>query len=214
MIDYLKSHMGTIVLSTAILLVGLVLGLICKQNGSGIYISANYPGGEPIFVIGNSKTNVSDIEISSLSLPDSLILASKISTLDVKQKLSLELRDMAKKSKGPFAAIPVVITLHFTNENEIAGPVAKACRNTPIYGNALVAYAATGSQNSIIKVDNIMGLNASREKLSAACNSTESGVYDVWLSKKHVEEWLERPIAAQDENMSVKANIIISGLNI
>lgn len=212
MIDYLKNHMGTIVFSAALLLAGLILGLICKQNASGIYISANYPGGKPIFAIGSSKASISEIDLNSLSLQDSLILASKISTLDVKQKLSLELRDMAKSSSGPFAAIPVVITLHFTDDDKITGPVAKACRNTPIYGNALVAYAATGNQNNNIQVGNIMGLNASREKLSAICNSTQNGVYDVWLNKKHVEEWLERPVDAQKENISVKANIVITSL--
>ena len=213
MIDYLKSHMGTIVLSTALLLVGLVLGLICKQNGSGIYISANYPGGEPIFVIGNSKINVSEIKLNSLSLPDSLVLAAKISKLAVDQKLSLELRDMAKDSTGPFAAIPVEIALHFTNEALISGPVAKACKNTPIYGNALVAYAATGNQNSNFQVDGLMGFNASREKLSTDCNSTKNKVYDVWLSREHVERWLG-PVNAQEDNISLKANIIVSGLNI
>jgi len=213
MIDYLKNHMGTIVFSAALLLAGLVLGLICKQNSNGIFISANYPGGKPVFAIGNSKANISEIDLNSLSLQDSLVLASKISTLDVNQKLSLELRDMAKSSSGPFAAIPVVITLHFTDEDKITGPVAKACRNTPIYGNALVAYAATGNQDSQIHVEGIMGLDASREKLSAVCNSTESGVYDIWLSKKHVEEWLERPVDAQEENISVKANIVITSLN-
>lgn len=212
MLDYIKSHGGTIVFSLVLLILGVVLGLTIEEDGNGIYLSASYPQGGTIFVIGKNTENIADIDLKSLSDAETHILASKIKNLAVEDLLSHELREMAKKSDGPFVSIPVVVRLHLTNEVDLAGPVAKACKNTPVYGNALVAYEALGDQQHILSISGLMDIHVVSMQLSN-CTMEKDGYYDVWISKDYVAKWIQSS-DLPESGISVRANIVVAGVGI
>ena len=213
MTEYIKEHMGVILVTGLLFVVGITIGLICKEDGKGIFFSLNYPNsGGSMFAIGRTTTNISGIDLTTISEAESHILIEKLSKLSIKNHISHELREMVKESKGPFAKIPVDINLHFTNDSKISGPVAKACRNTPIYNNPVVAYDLKENADDTYKIEGIMSLLAFWEQTKLSdCAVEKSAVYDVWISKEHVESWLG-PIDSLSTSILVKANIVVSSM--
>ena len=212
MSDYIKEHMGVVLVAGLLFVVGITLGLICKEDGKGIFFSVNYPSGGSMFAIGRTTTNVSGIDLTTISEAEAHSLIEKLSKLPVKGHISNELREMVRDSVGPFARIPVDINLHFTNDSKISGPVAIACSNTPIYKNPVIAYDLKENPGETYQIKGIMSLHAvwDNQKFSD-CPLENSGFYDVWISKEYVETWLG-PIDPLLTNILVKANIVASSI--
>lgn len=211
MFEYMQEHLGPILISSVLFVVGIMLGLICKVGDRGIFFVVSYPEGGEVLSIGTTTTNLSDIDLAKFGDAESHILIEKIRSLSVEGNVSRLLRDMVKESEGPFAKIPVRINLHFTDDNNISGPVAKACGNTPIYNNPVVAYDLE-EKLSDAQIEGIMSLHAywKHQNLSD-CASENSDSYNVWVNKEHVESWLG-PIDPLLTSILVKANIVVSSL--
>ncbi len=212
MLEYIKTHSGTIVFVLVVFVLGVILGITAQEDGDGIYFSASYPQGGTIFVIGKNTENIANLDLKSLSEANTLVLATKIKNLTVGDLLSSELREMAKKSDGPFASIPVVVRLHLTDEVDLAGPVAKACKNTPVFGNALVAYEALQDQEHVFPISGLMDIHVVSRQLSN-CSLNSNGYYDVWISKNYVKKWIQSA-ELPESGISVKASIIVAGIGI
>lgn len=214
MSEFIKKHMVAIVISGSLFAVGIMLGLICKENERAIYVSVSYPNdGGSMFVIGRTTTSISSTDLTKISEAEAHMLIEKLSKLSATNHISSELREMVKESEGPFAKIPVDINLHFTSDSKISGPVARACKNTPIYKNPVVAYELKANTGDTYEAKGLMSLHAfwEHQKLSD-CASSKSGTYDIWVSKEHVESWLEEPINPKLTNISIKANIVVSSM--
>ena len=68
MSEYIKEHMGVILVTGLLFVVGITLGLICKEDGKGIFFSVNYPdNGGSMFAIGRTATNVTGIDLTTIS---------------------------------------------------------------------------------------------------------------------------------------------------
>ena len=212
MVDYIKKHIGTIVFVLVVFVLGVTLGITAQEGEDGLYLSASYPQGGTIFAVGENTENIADIDLNSLSEADTLVLAYKIRKLTVNDRLSVELREMAKKSDGPFASIPVVVRLHLTDEVDLSGPVAKACKNTPVFGNALVAYEALQDQEHAFPISGLMNIHVVSRQLSN-CSVESDGFYDVWISKEYVKKWI-RSADLPESGISVKASIIVASIGI
>ena len=217
MSEYIKEHMGVILVTGLLFVVGITLGLICKEDGKGIFFSVNYPdNGGSMFAIGRTATNVTGIDLTTISEAEAHILIEKISNLPVKGHISNELREMVRDSEGPFARIPVDIKLHFTNDSKISGPVAIACKHTPIYKNPVIAYELKDNTGETYQIKGIMSLHAvwdNQKTSDCPLNSDAySGFYDVWVSKEYVESWLGGPIDPLLTNILVKANVVASSM--
>lgn len=210
MIEYLKSHSGTIGFALVVFVLGVILGITTKADSNGIYFSANYPQGGTIFVIGKNTDNIAKLDLKSLSEAKALVLASKIKNLAAGDVLSSQLRAMANKGEGPFAAIPVVVRLHLTDE--VAGPVAKACQNSPVFGNSLVAYEAMTDQQRDFPISGMMGINVLLGQLTD-CPANTDAFYDVWVSKEYVKKWIQLT-ELPETGISVKASIVVAGIGI
>lgn len=211
---FLKDNFGKIVLSLGLLVLGIFIGIICKSDGKGVFVSAYFPDGQPIFVIGKHKTTISDIKLGQLKQDEVKLLVEKIQKLDPSQPISSELRTMVKSALGPFILIPVNVKLHFIEEENINGIVAKACKNTPVFKNTIIAYDTFENQEKFFdKKKGIMKLHALWEEHSNCDTTAENEIYDVWMSKKYAESWFGA-IDTQDASISVKAKITLSGLTI
>jgi len=210
---YLTEHMGVILISGVLFFVGIMLGLVCKEDARGIVFSVSYPGnGGNMFDLGSTTTKISDIDLATISDADTHILIENIRTLSVHSHISDQLREMVRYSEAPFAKIPVSINLHFTDDSKISGPVAKACSNTPIYNKPVVAYDLKADANVTYKINGIMSLHAFWEHQQLSdCVSINSAPYDIWVSKEYVESWMG-PIDPLRTNIIVKANIVASGI--
>lgn len=200
--------MGTIIISGVMCVVGLILGLTVKESENGIYFSANYPiNGGNIFTVGKTTTTITDIDLTTFNDTQSLILISKIKQLTSTSGLAVKLRNMVKESDGPFAKIPVNINLHFTSDAKV-----KACKNTPIFSNPLVAYELDTSPGPAINIKGIMSFRPMWEQQQLSnCALSSNNTYDIWINKSHVEKWLG-PLDPQLTNLSVKANIVASSI--
>lgn len=217
MTEYIKEHMGAILVTGLLFVVGITIGLICKEDGKGIFFSVNYPdSGGSMFAIGRTTTNISGIDLTTISEAEAHILIEKLSNLPVKGHISNELREMVRDSVGPFARIPVDINLHFTNDSKISGPVAIACRNTPVYKNPVIAYELKDNTGETYQIKGIMSLHAvwdNQKTSDCPLNSDAySDFYDVWVSKEYVESWLGGPIDPLLTNILVKANVVASSM--
>jgi hypothetical protein len=210
MFDYIKAHSGIVVSVLVVFVFGVVLGITSKADSDGVYFSANYPQGGTIFVIGKNTHNIAKLDLKSLNEAKTQVLASKIKNLATNDLLSSQLRDMANKGEGPFAAIPVVVRLHLTDE--IAGPVAKACQNSPVFGNALVAYEAMQDQEHVFPIRGMMGINVLLGQLTD-CSPDSDAFYDVWISKEYVKKWIQSA-ELPESGISVKASIVVAGIGI
>jgi hypothetical protein len=210
MIEYLKTHSGTIVSVLVVFVLGVVLGITTKADSNGVYFSASYPQGGSIFVIGKNTDNITKLDIRSLNEGKTLVLASKIKNLAADDLLSSQLRSMANKGEGPFAAIPVVVRLHLTDA--VAGPVAKACQNSPVFGNSLVAYEAMPDQDRDFPIRGMMSINVLLGQLTG-CPSNSDAYYDVWVSKEYVKKWIQLADLPESD-ISVKASIVVAGIGI
>lgn len=211
--DFIRGNIGVIVISSFMFVVGIVVGLICEGDENGLFFSAGYPnnGGE-MLTIGRTTINLTDVDLVAMSEAEQHTLLEKLNALTVDNHISVELREMVKKSMGPFKRVPVEINLHFTDDSKITGKVARACKDTPIYNNPVVAYDLKENTDATYKVKGIMSLHAYWEHQNLTeCNSNDNGNYDIWVSKKHVESWIG-PIDPQDTNIIVKANIVVSSL--
>lgn len=217
MSDYIKEHMGLILVTGLLFVVGIMLGLICREDGKGIFLSVNYPNGGTMFAIGRTTANISGIDLTAISEAESHILIEKLGKLPAKGHISNELREMVRDSVGPFERIPVDINLHFTTDSKLSGPVAIACRNTPIYKNSVIAYGLKENTGEAYKIDGLMSLHAVWDNQKNSDCPLENGdvyrdFYDVWISKDYVESWLGGPIDPLLTNIFVKANIIASSM--
>lgn len=212
MIEYLKANAGTVIISGALFSIGIILGVICQEDENGIYLTANYSDGTSIFRFGKTKENISDIDLMTMSEVDSHILTDKLKELSANNHISRQLRDMVKNSEGPFERIPVDLVLHFANDNRLTGNVSKACKDTPIYNNSIVAYEIDNNTGIQYQTTGIMGLKPMWEQqMLSKCTHGNSNAFDIWVSREHVENWLG-PINQQTNSIIVKANIVASSL--
>jgi hypothetical protein len=210
MFEYMKAHSGIVVSVLVVFVFGVILGITSKADSDGVYFSASYPQGGSIFVIGKNTDNIAKLDLKSLNEAKTQVLASKIKSLAANDVLSSQLRDMANKGEGPFAAIPVVVRLHLTDE--AAGPVAKACQNSPVFGNALVAYEAMQDQEHVFPIRGMMGINVLLGQLTD-CTQDSDAFYDVWVSKEYVKKWIQSA-ELPESGISVKASIVVAGIGI
>ncbi len=214
MINYIKSNLGTIAVIAGVFIFGMLVGLYCNANDDGIYVSANYPNDVEIFTIGKNEINLTDMDLSQLSEADGKVIASKMQNMDMKNPLSMELREMAKKSNGPFEPIPVNVNLHFVNDNEIHGQMAKACKGTPIYGNRIIFHKVKDnvSANIYIRKYGVVGIQAMREEVADCRLSADNNSYDLWVDKEYIKKWMGSVDA--DNKITVEGRIVISDLSI
>ena len=212
MLNYIKSNMGTIVVIAGVFIFGMLVGLYCNANDDGIYVSANYPNDVEIFTIGKNEINLTDMDLSQLSEADGKVIASKMQNMDMKNPLSMELREMAKKSNGPFKPIPVDVNLHFVNDRRIDGPIAKACKDTPIYGNAIVFYKVKDNESANSRKNGLVSMQAIWQEVADCRLSADNNSYDLWVNKEYIEKWIG-PIDTNNK-ITVEAKIIVSDLSI
>lgn len=212
MINYIKSNLGTIAVIAGVFIFGMLVGLYCNANDDGIYVSANYPNDVEIFTIGKNEINLTDMDLSQLSEADGKVIASKMQNMDMKNPLSMELREMAKKSNGPFQPIPVVVNLHFVNDRRIDGPIAKACKDTPIYGNAIVFYKVKDNESANSRKNGLVSMQAIWQEVADCRLSADNNSYDLWVNKEYIEKWIG-PIDTNNK-ITVEAKIIVSDLSI
>jgi len=210
MFEIIKNNAGTVVLTLAFLVVGLIFGISAKTNDDGIFVNARYPDGTTIFSIGRNQIKIGNLDIGSLTKEDVSLLISKLKTVDANTELGSGLRELVKKSAGPFRPIPVEINLIFDDEQGVDGPTTKACRDTPVFGNSVVAYEILKPSNMRISNNEIMSISVDREQL-AHCGSAQQGVVDVWVDKKRVERWVGVQ-NLEGRSISVKANVVASSL--
>lgn len=213
MFSYFKDNIGTIVLLGLFLIIGAVLGVLCKPDSQGVYITFHYESGAELFALGRNTQSVKSIDVATLSDAEVSVLISKIEALNNTHKLGRRLRNLAKREEGPFRPIPVNLNIHFVDEQNVTGPVAKACRDTPLFGNALVAYEVAPPNASLVTAQGLMNIHAAREQL-ANCTSQERPLehYNLWLSKQHVEQWLGASF--EQNNILVKARIVLASITI
>lgn len=211
MYEYIKNYFAIIVVSVLFFLVGLAIGLTAQEDGHGIYFSANYPDGHQAFVIGKNIVDVETIDLHDISDTQSIILASKISVIDGECPLGQALRSMAKKNHGPFQSIKVEVKMHFTDDDKVAGPAVKACKNTPIYGNSFIAYQFIGLPAN---KPNAIKLTAIWEEISRCTGDHHVGdPIDVWVNRNYIENSIG-PIEPNVSFIQAKANIYIADLSI
>ena len=212
MINYIKSNLGTIAVIAGVFIFGMLVGLYCNANDDGIYVSANYPNDVEIFTIGKNEINLTDMDLSQLSEADGKVIASKMQNMDMKNPLSMELREMAKKSNGPFKPIPVDINLHFVNDRRIDGPIAKACKDTPIYGNVIIFYKVKDNESANTRKNGLVSMQAIWQEVADCRLSADNNSYDLWVNKEYIEKWIG-PIDTNNK-ITVEAKIIVSDLSI
>lgn len=211
MYEYIKNYFAIIVFSGLFFLMGLAIGLTAQEDGHGIYFSANYPDGHQAFVIGKNIVDVETLDIQGLDDMQSTILASKISGIGGECPLGQALRNMAKKNSGPFHSITVDVRMHLTDDDKVAGPAVKACKNTPIYGNSFIAYQVRGLSTN---KPNAIKLTAVWEEISGCAEASHAGdPLDVWVNRKYIENHMG-PIDANASVIQAKANIYIADLSI
>ena len=212
MINYIKSNLGTIAVIGVFFVFGMLVGLYCNANDDGIYVSANYPNGVEVFTIGKNEINLTDMDLSLLSEADSKVIASKMQNMDMDKPLSMELREMAKKSNGPFKPIPVDINLHFVNDRRIDGPIAKACKDTPIYGNVIIFYKVKDNESANNRKNGLVSMQAIWQEVADCRLNADKNSYDLWVNKEYIEKWIG-PIDTNNK-ITVEAKIIVSDLSI
>ena len=210
---YIKDNFGTIVLLILFFLLGASFGVFSIASDDGVYISVSYDNGNELITVGSSDASVKALDLSSLSSEETAVLASKIKSVSNNHLLGIELRELAKRSVGPFKPIPVQLNIHFIDEQFVSGPVAKACRNTPLWGNAMVVYELVSPIPQAVTTQGLMNVHATREQL-ANCNNSmaDDGNYNLWLNKSHVERWLGSGFS--DDSIVVNANIVVSNIAI
>ena len=212
MINYIKSNLGTIAVIAGVFIFGMLVGLYCNANDDGIYVSANYPNDVEIFTIGKNEINLADMDLSQLSEADGKVIASKMQNMDMKNPLSMELREMAKKSNGPFKPISVDVNLHFVNDRRIDGPIARACKDTPIYGNVIIFYKVKDNESANSRKNGLVSMQAIWQEVADCRLSADNNSYDLWVNKEYIEKWIG-PIDTNNK-ITVEAKIIVSDLSI
>jgi hypothetical protein len=206
MFEIFKNNSGTVLLTVAFLIVGVIFGMTAKTNDDGVFVNARYPDGTAIFSIGRNQLKIGNIDIATLDKEDVNLLISKLKNVEASTELGSGLRDLVKKNIGPFKPIPVEINLIFDDEQGVDGPVTKACRDTPVFGNSVVAYEILKPANMRISQNAIMSISVDREQL-ANCGSSQQGVVDVWVDKKYVERWVGVQ-NLEGRSISVRANVV------
>jgi len=212
MINYIKSNLGTIAVIAGVFIFGMLVGLYCNANDDGIYVSANYPNDVEIFTIGRNEIDLTDMDFSQLSEADGKVIASKMQNMDMKNPLSMELREMAKKSNGPFKPIAVNVNLHFVNDRRIDGPIARACKDTPIYGNVIIFYKVKDNESANSRKNGLVSMQAIWQEVADCRLSADNNSYDLWVNKEYIEKWIG-PIDTNNK-ITVEAKIIVSDLSI
>ena len=211
--NVLKEYGVSILLLVVTFIIGVTLGFNIDADKGGIYLSVSYEDGTKMFEIGNRSNKVGDLDLNNLNTSDIQILLSEVEGLSADNGLGKKLREMAIKGSGPFLPIPISVDIHLVDENRIQGPVAKACKNSPLYGNPILAYEATSPNNSntAIKVKGLLGLTVIWEHVSV-CNS-QKNIMEIWASKAYVSNWIAES-EFSDSTVSVKARMIVSNLGI
>ena len=97
------------------------------------------------------------------------------------------------------------------DEVSVQGPIAKTCKNSPLYENPILAYGATSRdpQNSNIPVKGLLGIDVIREHISD-CNSMDS-IPEIWASKAYVKDWIKSG-NFDGNSVTVKAKMVVSSV--
>jgi len=202
-----------ILISVVSLVVGIALGFQLKEDKNGVYLFGQYPDGTSMFKLGNSSVQLAELELQDLEQRDIYSLLSKLETLPVKSRLGSSLRRIALDGSGPFIAIPISVKINLVDEASIQGPIAKACKNSPVYENPILAYQAisTDSLQTTIPVKGLLGINVRWEHISDCKNS--GGIPEIWASKAYVRSWINSG-DFNDSSITVKAKMIVSSIGI
>jgi len=215
MLDFIKDHSGPVLFAVALFIVAFILGIMSKSNGDGIFITLEYPGGN--FSLGEPTLKIADIDLARIGGEDSVLLVAKLGDLSVTNQISEQLREMVKDSKGPFAKRPVHMKLHVMSKPnyKVSGPVAMACRNTPIFDRPVLAYGINTNTGTPSEVEGMLKLHPVWEVSDqlSNCSSDNDDVYDVWVSKQHVEGWIVGSIGEQESTLLVDANVVASSFH-
>lgn len=210
MIEYIKDNLATILLPVIFLIIGIVLGFIVDEGKEGVYLSANYPSGENMFVFGKSSSELSDIDLQLLNGFEGELLSSKIKNLSVKSSLGQSLRKVAQNGDGPFAPIKVRIKINLITEENINGPIARACKNSPLFKNPLIAYKAKDKEGTDVLIKGILGLNIAVEHISD-CDLQNGEDYEIWASKKYIKSWIKSD-KFSDSIINANARMVVANI--
>lgn len=212
MIENILNKCGVAILvSVVALVVGVALGFQLKENKQGIYLTVKYPDGTPMFQLGKSVLQLSDVNLEKLEQNEILSLLSKLESLPVKSKLGNRLRRIALDGDGPFTPISISVNVHLLDEASVQGPIAKTCKNSPLYENPILMYGATSldPQDSNIPVKGLLDIDVIGEHVSD-CDSTES-IPEIWASKAYVKDWIKSG-NFDGNSVTVKAKMVVSSV--
>lgn len=190
MFEYIKDKSATLLLSGVFLIIGIVLGFIVDEGKDGVYLSANYSSGEKMFTFGKNSSEILGIDLQLLNKSEGVLLSSKIKNLSTTSSLGQSLRKIAKNGDGPFAPIQVRIKINLITEENVNGPIARACKNSPLFKNPLIAYNAKDNEGNDILIKGILGLNIAIEHISD-CDSHNGEDYEIWASKEYIKGWIK-----------------------
>ena len=210
MLDYFKEHIGAVALVVISFVIGIAGGVSAQENEEGVYLSINYPDGGMMFALGKNTQTVSNLDFDTLP-PDQINdVISKIKSSNIDSEFGSKVRELANNGDGPFAPISIDLDVHLVGDDPyVMGPVAKACLNSRILGNALVAYEWTDGHNAPQKA--LMDIHPVRKEQS--CNSPNSNRYSLWLNRSYAENTLGIS-PGHGDTLSIKANMIVSILSI
>lgn len=97
--QFLKENMGVIVISIFMFIMGAIVGLVFDEDENGIILSASYPNnGGKIFTIGRPTLTLANTNFSTMNEADAHTLIEKLGELGVENHISLDLREMVRKS--------------------------------------------------------------------------------------------------------------------
>jgi len=205
MIEFIKAHSTSIVLIVIFSSISFVFGCMIDADEKGVYISANYPSGSQIFMLGKESSNIRDMDLNSLGEIDSNVMITKLKSLKVDSLIGDGLRKMVTDAKGPFILVNVKLNLHLMSDLDVNGPVAKACSNSPVFKKPIIAINIIGNQD--FKITAPLDIHPFSKEI-VSCEGNEN---DIWISKEHVKNWaaLDK-VDDADDVIVVDAQIIIS----
>ena len=198
-----------ILVSVVSFIVGIALGFQLKEDQQGAYLVGHYPDGTPIFILGSRTAPWEALNIAEMNPVDSNALFSILEGLPAESTLGSRLRRVALDGNGPFNAIPVSVNIHLVDESVIRGPIAKACKNSVLFENPIMAYAVASrsEQNDTIPVKGLLKIQVQSEYFSE-CNSSNE-IPEIWASKAYIEKWIKAE-SLENNSITVKAKMIIS----
>lgn len=207
---YFKINIMPVLFSLIFLLIGIIFGVFINEEKNGVYFSFRYLSGENFFVLGKTYPELSGLDLRHLNDSEVALLASKINKLSVTSRLGRSLRKIVQSGEGPFAPIGVQVKINLVTEEGVRGPIARACQNSPIFKNPLIAYKATDKHGNNLLIKGILGLNIAVQHI-LDCDQKKGENYEIWASKDYVEKWIESENFS-DSLISANAKMVVANI--